>query len=78
MYDILKSYTLEELKKEIKKTNITGYSKLKKADLIELMLKHEERFKHLKKKVSKHQLNAIKRREMKKNLFKDINRIEVK
>ena len=38
---ILKSYSLAELRKETSKTNIKKYSTLKKADLIELMLKSE-------------------------------------
>jgi len=57
MRDILESYTATELKKEISKYNhkvkIAGYSKLKKADLIELMLKHKETFKHMTKKEPK-------------------------
>ena len=78
MYDILKTYTLDELRKEISKTNIKGYSKLKKLDLIELMLKYKDRFKHLKPKLSKRQLNSINKREMNKNLFKEIDRIKLK
>ena len=50
MKDILNSYSTPELKKEISKTNIKGYSKMKKADIIELMIKHMDKFSHLKMK----------------------------
>ena len=36
-----------ELKKEISKTNVRGYSKLKKEDIINLMLKYPKRFMYL-------------------------------
>ena len=52
MKDILNSYSTPELKKEISKTNIKGYSKMKKADIIELMIKHKDKFSHLKMKES--------------------------
>ena len=44
---ILNSYNAVELKRIIRATNITGYSKLKKNELIKLMLRdeHKERFK---------------------------------
>jgi hypothetical protein len=50
---ILNSYTISELKKEISKHNIRGYSKMRKADLIALMLHkdHRHRVAHKKKKV---------------------------
>ena len=47
MKEVFESYTAPELKKLIKAANITGYSKLKKDKLIELMLRpeHIDRFK---------------------------------
>ena len=48
MEEILKSHPVSTLKMEISKTNIKGYSKMKKAEVIKLMLKHKERFKHIK------------------------------
>jgi hypothetical protein len=51
MESILKSHKVADLKKEISKTNIKGYSKLKKDDIIKLMLENKERFNHIKKKV---------------------------
>jgi hypothetical protein len=53
MTAILNSYTLFELKKEISKQNVKGYSKMRKADLIALMLHkdHAHKFSHLKHKV---------------------------
>lgn len=52
---ILSSYSLAELRKEISKTNIKKYSTLKKADVIQLMLKseHKDKFHHLKMKEKK-------------------------
>lgn len=52
MRDILNTYTVQELKQMISSTNIKGYNKLKKAELIDLMLRPEHigRFKHLKGK----------------------------
>ena len=48
----LKSYSKPELSKIISATNITGYSKLKKDELIKLMLRpeHKERFKDVRHK----------------------------
>ena len=45
---ILNSHTVTALKKEISKTNIKGYSKLKKTQVIDLMLQHKARFHHMK------------------------------
>lgn len=52
MKEILETYKLPELKKMIRATNITGYSKLKKDELIKLMIRpeHIERFKSIKPK----------------------------
>jgi len=43
----LNIHSLKKLKQEISKTNIKGYSKLKKIDLIALMMTKPERFNHL-------------------------------
>jgi len=48
MEAILKSYPVGFLKREIAKTNIENYSKLKKAEVIKLMLGSVHQFKHLK------------------------------
>jgi len=48
MRSILESHSVSVLKKEISKTNIKGYSKMKKAEIVNLMLKHKERFSHIK------------------------------
>ena len=52
MKEILETYNLPELKKMIRATNITGYSKLKKDELIKLMTRSEniDRFKSIKPK----------------------------
>lgn len=47
--EILNSHPVSVLKKEISKTNIKGYSKMKKTELIDLMMKaeHADRFAHI-------------------------------
>mgnify|MGYP003628193666 FL=1 len=50
MRAILESHNLATLKKEISKTNIKGYSKMKKAEVVNLMLKNQDRFGHIKKR----------------------------
>lgn len=44
----LESHTVSTLKKEISNTNIKGYSKLPKGDIIKKMLEHKEKFQHIK------------------------------
>jgi hypothetical protein len=55
MIDILNSYTVIELKKEISRVNIKGYSKkgVKKADVIKIMMENKNKFSHLEFKVKK-------------------------
>ena len=48
-FDILNSHTITNLKKEVSKTNIKGYSKMKKNEVIDLMLKNKSKFHHIKK-----------------------------
>ena len=48
--EVLKSYTVAELKKEISKRNIKGYSKMKRAELHALIMKHRQHFSDLVKK----------------------------
>ena len=50
---ILNSYTIRQLKKEISKTNIKGYSKMKRAELHAIIMKNKERFSHLKEQEKK-------------------------
>ncbi len=52
---ILNSHPVSVLKKEISKTNIKGYSKMKKPELVALMMKEENkpRFKHIKMREGK-------------------------
>ena len=45
---IFESHPVGNLKKAISKTNIKGYSKMKKPELVALMLKNKERFQDLK------------------------------
>ena len=44
---ILSSHPISYLKNEIRKQNIQGYSKLKKGEVVDLMLRHKSRFKHI-------------------------------
>ena len=52
---ILKTYSVVELKRFISKTNIKGYSKMKKDDIMELMAKdeHKDKFRDIKAKPAK-------------------------
>ena len=45
--DKLRSMKVGDLKKEISKTNVRGYSKLKKEDVIKFMLANKKRFMYL-------------------------------
>ena len=49
-FEILNSHAVSTLKKEISKHNIKGYSKMKKADIIKLMIHHKDKFGHVVKK----------------------------
>ena len=65
MREILTSMSVLSLKREISKTNIKGYSKMKKAEVINLMMKpeHRLRFSHLAKKgVKKERLPILKKK----------------
>tara|TARA_R110001606_G_C15373169_1_gene649745 strand:- start:175 stop:741 length:567 start_codon:yes stop_codon:yes gene_type:complete len=44
----LNSHPVSTLKKEISKSNVKGYSKMKKAEVVALMVKHPEKFDHIK------------------------------
>ena len=60
---ILESHTVATLKKEIRKSNIKEYSGLKKAEIIDLMLKDENkgRFDHIKMAEKKERLPSTKK-----------------
>jgi len=47
-HEILNSHKVAALKKEISKTNIKGYSKMKKNEIVALMMTHKTRFSHIK------------------------------
>ena len=50
--EILTSYSVLELRKEVSKTNLKGYSKMKKSEVVELMMKpnNKPKFHHIKAK----------------------------
>ena len=50
---ILSSHPISYLKNEIRKQNIQGYSKLKKGEVVDLMLRHKPRFTHIKHNFNK-------------------------
>ena len=45
--EILNSHTVYMLRREISKANIKGYSKMKKPEIVELMMKTPSRFSHI-------------------------------
>ena len=47
LIDVLKKMKVGDLKKEISKQNIKGYSKLKKAEIIKIMIDRPDKFKYL-------------------------------
>jgi len=63
--EILRSHPVTILRKEISKTNIKGYSKMKKNEVIELMLKAEnkEKFKHIKMAKKKQRVKTESKKE---------------
>ncbi len=61
LIDVLQKMKVGDLKKEISKQNIKGYSKLKKAEIIKLMTDRPDRFKYL----------LLQNMEQKKELLKD-------
>jgi len=82
--EILESHPVSVLKKEISKTNIKGYSKMKKSGIVSLMLKpeHSKRFSHIKKAETKGKKEAPKKEApkkesaSKKNTEKEVKKIK--
>ncbi len=83
--EILNSHPISTLKKEVSKYNklnvVSGYSKMKKSEIVELMMKHQDKFKHIKMnekaqrtsragKTSKEDKKAEKKEEPKKEVKK--------
>ena len=68
-----------ELKKEISKTNVKGYSKLKKEDIINLMLKYPKRFMYLvdKPEVKKPEVKKPEVKEPEVNTGKILNELSL-
>lgn len=64
MEEILRSHPVSTLKKEISKTNVKGYSKMRKAEVVSLMIKHKEKFGHIKFNDEKN-IRNIKKKEKK-------------
>ena len=60
MKDIFNSHPVSVLKKEISKTNVKKYSKLNKAEVVDLMMKNQDRFSHIKMAVKKERKSRAK------------------
>ena len=73
MEEILKSHPVKNLRMEIAKTNIKGYSKLKKAEVVKLMLKNKEKFKHIKYNEEKFEREDERRMERNKLIRMELN-----
>ena len=67
MEAILNTYPVGILKAEISKANIKGYSKLKKAEVIKLMMNQQTQFKHLLKNDTYRKKNPEDRSRQSKN-----------
>ena len=78
MKDILNSHPVSVLKKEISKTNIKGYSKMKKAEVIELMMKNKDRFSHIKMAEKKERRKPEKKIKLKPEEKKPEKKIKLK
>lgn len=78
MEAILKSHPVATLKKEISKTNVKGFSKLKKAEVVELMLKHKTKFAHIKFNSDKKYELKVKedKRRQKKNFERALKQVQ--
>lgn len=71
--EILNSHPISTLKKEISKTNVKGYSKMKKSEIVELMMKTPSRFSHIKMKEGKPKKTAPPKQDSSKleKIYKD-------
>ena len=49
-FEVFNSHSVSTLKKEISKHNLKGYSKLRKADVIKLMILNKDMFGHIVKR----------------------------
>jgi hypothetical protein len=70
----LESHPVAILKKEISKTNVKGYSKMKKAEVVKLMVKHSDRFNHIQPSQKKENKKAVPKEEPKKKIKKIIKK----
>ena len=65
--EILDSHTLKTLRSEIKQHNdevkVSGYSKMKRSELTTLMMKHKDKFMHIKHAEKKERKKPIKKKE---------------
>lgn len=70
----LESHPVTTLKKEISKTNIKGYSKMKKPEVVELMLKNKDRFHHIKMAEKKPKKKKIEAKQKEKPVEKPVEK----
>ena len=66
-FEVFNSHSVSTLKKEISKHNLKGYSKLRKADIIKLMILNKDMFGHIvkKEKIKKEKKTQMKVQETK-------------
>ncbi len=76
--DILHSHPITNLRKEISKTNIKGYSKMTKAQLVDVMMKNKERFGHIKAHTKTRKPRAKPAKPAKVPGFKSGERVKIK
>lgn len=77
MKDILNSHPVAILKQEISKTNIKGYSRMRKAEIVKLMLKNKDKFSYIKMAEKKERKKPEKKQD-KKIKLKSVKRIKTK
>ena len=76
----VKSMTIPQLRKEIKKHNVVGFSKMKKSELVDLILKNRIHFKHIinypskEKKQMSEERKEVLREQLKKARAKKANK----
>lgn len=72
--EILKSHTVYTLRNEISKTNIYGFDKMKKSELITVMLQHPEKFSHIVMNVASKRQKGV-RKEKPKREYSEVKKL---
>lgn len=72
--EILKSHPVYTLRNEISKTNIYGFDKMKKSELITVMLQHPEKFSHIVMNVASKRQKGV-RKEKPKREYSEVKKL---